>query len=266
LLSLPTSRYLDICHTPYIQLSQNQVVALVALFNGNWPPVVRSNLVKGGPLAESYGGIWEGFIKHSMTDFGWNILERGRKIKRNKQILTDIDVLALKDGLLLLIQIKAIAAGAFNKYDYWRARKTVIKGAEQALIAEQEIRNNPSLLSSILSNNHNQQKVEKFQPLVLTTSPLFTGWSYNNVPIISTGYLMSLLRGAKAKYVRGDGSIVGEKRFTKGIELTTDEFLEYLHDPWDWQIAKESNKVEHMLVELEDIKLAFPLLQRDRIL
>lgn len=265
LLELPVLRHFEIVSRPFIRLSTELVVALKPFSPGNWPTAVRTALVKGGHLAHSYGEIWEAFVVDTLQGFGWTIVGRGIKVRREHQILTDIDILGLKQGLLLVIQFKAVAGGGVNMYEHWKTRGVIVKGAEQASIAAGEIRNNPHLLASLLSSKRITQAVEHIQPVVITTSPLFTGWSYKGVPIISGGYFVSLLRGAKVDFKRQNHSIASTQHFVAGDEPTPEEFLQLLKNPFDWQIGGESNNVEHQWVDLGDIRMAFPILRRDKI-
>lgn len=263
LLELPASRHFDIVSKPFIRLSTELVVALKPFAPGNWPTTVRAALVRGGHLAHSYGEIWETFVADTLQGFGWTILERGVKIRRNHQVLTDVDILALGQGLLLVIQFKAVSGSGVNTYEHWKTRRVIVKGAEQASIAAREIRDNPHLLVSLLSSKRVTQAVEHIQPVVITTSPLFTGWSYKDVPIISGGYLMSLLSGAKVEFKRQDYSTASEQRFAAGNEPTSEEFLQLLKSPFDWQMAGESDNIRHHWVDLGDMRMAFPILRRD---
>lgn len=263
LLKLPISRYLEILCNPFIKLSQRQVIGLQFLNVANWSHSVRLAIVKGGALARSYGDIWEQNIADALDKYGWTILGRGIKVRRNKKILTDVDILAVKQDLLLVIQVKAILGEGVSTYEQWKAKEIIIKGTEQALIAETELSSDSVLLKSILSSKRLKKSVTKVQPIVVTNYPLFTGWSYNNIPVISFGYLMSLLRGAKVEYKRPDGSVAAVRRFAESSELTTEEFIQLIRQPLDWQIAKENSEVEYNLVELKHIKLALPTLQRN---
>jgi hypothetical protein len=265
ILNLPTTKYLNIFLKPYIKVDGEKFFGIGSMINSNWTPTVRADLIKGGTLAKSYGSIWEEYIRNTLSDYGWIVTEGGRKIRNGNQISTDIDILAVKNELLLVIQVKVIAVTGFDKYEYWKIRKTIEKGAEQSLVAEQIIGNNPSLLASILPNAKIAKQVKIIQPLVVTNSPLFDGWSYKSIPVLSVGYLISMLRGARVKYLNQDYSIVAEKSYAKGKELSTNEFLEYIKKPCDWKLSKEIEKVEFMWVELEDIRLGFPQLVREGI-
>jgi hypothetical protein len=265
LIELHTSRHFDIVTRPFIRLSSELIVTLQPFTPGNWPMTVRAALVKGGRLADSYGDIWEAFVADAMQEFGWKILGRGVKIRRNHQVLTDVDILALKQRLLLVIQVKAIAGKGVNTFEHWKARGVVKKGAEQASIAAREIQGNPSFLISVSPSRFVDQTVEQIQPLVVVTSPFFTGWKHRDVPIISSKYLMSLLRGAQVEFKLQDHSVVSTRRFAAGENLTSEEFLQLLKTPLDWQIAGESSETEHQWVDLGDLRMAFPFLRREVI-
>lgn len=263
ILSLPATNHFELLDKPYIKLSSGKIVSLTSLRNGNWAPAVRRMLVKGGPLAKTYGSIWEEFVCYTMKNYGWSIVGRGIKIRRGNQIATDVDILAWKDQLLLLIQLKAIVAGGINLYEQWKARNTIIEGTVQATVAEREIKQNATFLSSLLSSKGIAQAPNRIQPMVLTTVPIFTGWSHNGVPVISIGYLMSLLRGAQVRYQTPDHKVVAVKQFARGDELSSEEFIQFLYEPWDWQISSITEKVQFRRVELESLTLNFPNLLRD---
>jgi hypothetical protein len=262
IIEIPTSRHFDIITKPFIKVSATEVVGFGGLTINNWPPNVRAGLVKGGVLAKSYGQIWEDYVSDTFKKYGWKVLGRGIKIRRQKRILTDVDILVFKNGLLLIIQVKALASGDANIFEHWKSKTTICQGVEQAATATMEIKNNERLLKHLLASNAVTEGVAQLQPVVITNSPLFTGWSRSDIPVISFGYLMTLLHGAKVQYKDLSKTVLAEASFSKTKELTAQEFVQLLFEPVDWLIAKEVNEIADRWVTIENVRIAIPELRR----
>ena len=221
--------------------------------SSSWVTSVRQRCVYGGARTNAFGAIWEKFIADSLEEYGWEILARGLKLKKHGRMLTDIDILGFRDGLTLVIQVKAFARSGMNVYEQWLSRSAIIQGAEQAICACSELNVNPTILGS----KRTSPGADQIQPLVVTNSPIFSGWRVNNVPVIGDGELMSILRGGKIKYTAGH-SVVHEGSVYDGETLSRQEFVSLLHEPVGFRIAQWSRHVEHFCAGRGPIDLRFP--------
>lgn len=256
---LPLSRPLDLLDSPFIRLSHDTIGCLISML-GDWPNGIRPMLIKSGGLVRRFGKIWEDYVAGTLQNYGWSIWGQGVKLRERGQTITDVDVLAFKDGLLLVAQIKAMSASGRDTYSQWKAKLAIGKGANQARLAADVIIGRDC---SLLSQYRDHDKVTCIQPLVITNVDIFSGWICNTVPVIGGGELMSLLRGATVRYVDKDHKVLGVQQFGRNSTLTGEEFLEFLRSPLSWRLSKEDDSVTlHDWADLGTVRLAIPRLGR----
>lgn len=248
--NVPAGNYYDLMRQPFLQLGSD-INSFGHAFFDDWPAPIRSRLLKGGVTSDRYGKLWEEYCAKILSDFGWLILGRNVKIRSGGRIVTDIDVLALRKGLLLLIQFKAMGIGAATVYEHWLARSKILRGVQQAKLAADELKPENKLLQGLLSSKGVKEWPTRVQPLIVTTSDIFTGWNPENVPVASVGSVVSILNGANVKHTTGAGEIVSTDKFIKGEEADPEEFLGFLVTPLDWRIADEAEKVEFRIAKTE---------------
>jgi len=261
--SVPANNHSELITHPFIKLRSSEVGVLRHLALGDWPAPIRSFVISGGTPGRKFGDVWEKECERTFAEYGWHILGRGLKIKECRRVITDIDALVLKDDLLLIVQFKATGIDASTVYEHWKARQIVAKGALQAKTAMEAMRSKPEWLANLTRGLRVSSKVEHFQPLVVTTSALFTGWKCEDVPIVSFGYLLSLLRGANVEYTDGSGDVIGKRSFAASAALKPNEFLALLSNPLDWQIAEEVTVCQRT-VEDDEFSVVVPELELTR--
>jgi hypothetical protein len=260
-VTLPMGHYLDLMARPFVRLPNRKIVCLDALINVNWASGIR-RLVEGGAIADTYGKVWERYVEDLLQRYKWRIVGRGIKLKNNHgHTATDIDILALKNDLLLVIQVKAIFSEGITPYDQWKARRIIVKGAEQAQTACEILTSDHSRAISIVGKRVFRH-IKHIQPLVVTNDVMFTGWNYNDIPTISVKALISHLRGAIVEFKSLKGEVISSQRFSKSDELTTEEFIDLLNNPLDWRIAKDSDTIEYIEVDMGIMKCHYPSLKR----
>ena len=257
---LPTTGYTSIMRTPYILLD-GKIKPVGSLFNLGWTEQVRARLLKGGATGRLLGQLWEDMCANLFREFGWKIVGQGLKLRRAGKTLGDIDILAAKDSLLLVIQCKAIAIPGDSVYDHWLARSKVVEGAEQALVACEFLKTESAPFQNLLHAAKLSVKSMLIQPLVITSTRAFTGWKPEGVPVSYEGAIRSVLRGAKVKFTTGDGTAVGEESHISGAAPNTEEFVQLLARPLDWRLASRSEKFRTRNVETESYIVFMPELE-----
>lgn len=255
-LSLPASGHLELTAKPFFRIQGNCVYSSSTLETSAWVDSIRQSSVSGGKRTNEFGRMWESFVASSFRDNGWIVRGEGIKIKRDKRVLTDIDIVTSREGVLLVLQIKAFARGGGNVYEQWLSRQQIVKGAEQALLCVQELDRNPQLRSRL-----HPERIKLIQPVVLTNSPIFGGWVSNGVPVIGIGDLMSILRGAKVTF-HTPKNVVGKTSLINAEHANAEEFLRLLFEPVSWCIANETDEIEHFHAATGELDLFFPRLTR----
>jgi hypothetical protein len=259
---LPINQHLDLFKTPFLRNKNGKVFALDHLSESNWPGWVRSYLMRGGEVANKLGKSWEGYIAWIMQEYQWKEIVQGVKIRNNENTLTDVDIVAKKQNLLLLIQLKIHYGNSVNVYDQWKCRKKLINGVMQAKTASKEVQNNINILSPYFSSN-SLAEINLIQPLVLTNVHLFNGWKYDDIPIMSVGSLMQILTGANVRFVTKNNSEIYKKSYFKSKIVSVDEFLQFLNAPLDWRIGNPTYELHYHKEVINDSILEFPLLEND---
>ena len=71
-----------------------------------------SRASKLGKGANFFGKeVFERVVRNKICDFGWQSVDTGIKLKKNKKIVTDVDLIAYKNGLVLIGQLKVASCG-----------------------------------------------------------------------------------------------------------------------------------------------------------
>ena len=252
------TRHLDLLATPFIALPESHFVCVPTIDVCRWPADLRAKWLKGGDVGRRFGRLWEDFVSMTLKEFGWSILARGIKLKKNGKAITDVDVIAARNGLVLILQLKALAGQGVNSYDHWRNRKIIHKGAFQASAAIDFIRDEPLFLQSIVPKRA-VADVRRVQAAVLTNLHLFNGWQVNGVPVLSRNGLMTILNGGAVRYHKPhESTVIETKKFGSTSAWDGDEFIELLLNPVDWRVAQESLKVVHHCKEIEGMRWQIP--------
>lgn len=130
-----------------------------------------------GKASEIFGkNVFEKFVKSRFQDCGWKVISTSIKIKENKKTKTDIDLLAFKDGLVIMGQVKVANCGS-DAYHIWKTGKIIEKGIEQATFSESAAKNDSNLLYSILKKENiisSRNEILKVIPIVITSSNYFS--------------------------------------------------------------------------------------------
>lgn len=259
ILTLPTSRHFALIRHPFFRCTMGQTWSLSEFADLSWNAVVRERLVKGDIIGKTYGEVWEDYLAHALSDFGWVVHGKGIRIREGNRVLTDVDIAASKGELLLLIQLKATAIPGFNTFDQWKSRLIIESGARQAALAQKAVTDQPRLLMD-WGGRKLANQADIIQPVVLTTCDLYNGWTCHGVPITSIGGLMTLLQGANVTYRRADDTAVESERFGHSTDLTAREFVELLHHPVEWRVSHISASPKRIVQQVGGVTWNIPSL------
>lgn len=262
IVSLPCSSYESIFQKPFIKIDSNHFIGLKTLSTINWTKPIHAEIMKGGSLGSFYGNLVEECVERVLTENKW-FVKRGVKIRHDGKVITDADIIAIKDDLLLAIQVKAIAGIGDNVYEHWKARKILEKGAIQARIVDRELKSNETFRKSVVPKSQRGASLI-IHSIVVSNHPLFTGYKFQDTPIISIGYLLSLLRGANVEYIKPGNFVDSVQSFSRNDScLTSDELIHLLYEePLDWKISGETEKTIHQEVSINHLKFYIPELER----
>jgi hypothetical protein len=226
---------------------------------GDWTAVVRETLIQGGALGKSVGSVWEDFYSEGFDGTGWRVIGKGVKLRDRGKTLTDVDVLLLRDDLLLVIQIKAlIGSSSGNPYENWRSRETVKFGCSQARIATDFLECRSETLIGICGMQA-ASRIQHVQPVVLTNIKKLDGWRVLDVPVIGPVTLGSICHGEQVDYRNSrSGEVVHTHRFSKREDLTTAAILRMFDEPLEMKIAEEGLETMHHAHKIGGITILRP--------
>lgn len=128
--------------------------------------------------------VFEKIVRGCLKNYNWQVVENGVKLKNNKQFISDVDLIAYKDGIVLIGEIK-VAHCERSTYQIWKASVTLRRAQEQVKNVTDILKNDLTLLRSIFAKYNiklQKQDIKCIISIVVTTSSYFTNPS--NKPII----------------------------------------------------------------------------------
>lgn len=243
---VPTQHHLDLIRTPFFLSDDDQLVHLPCLDGATWNSEIRARWLRDGVVGKRYGRTWEDLFAHLFGATGWLVVGPGVKLRTAKgRTATDVDLLAFRDDVLLVIQVKGQAGQGINPYDHWRARQTIEQGARQARIATAVIEAAPRERLKAIFSARIAASVRVIQPLVITNAHVFNGWKPNGVPVLSRNGLNTILHGGVVTYEDGHGRATESIAVADQAVPPAARFLDMLQNPIDWRIAHETMQVLH---------------------
>ncbi len=259
---LPARSHFDLLKKPFGRSGTLHAFPLLLGDNGLWNVSVREELITGGRIGKDLGKIWEEFYAKSFSDSDWTVLGEGVRLKEKGEVITDVDLLLLREDLLLVVQIKALTGSGATQYDHWKNRKIIEWGCEQARIATEHLRRNPHTITSIASKSVTE-RIKHIEPVVFTNGTLFDGWTHRGVTVAGNTVRNSLTEGSSIDYTDSktdkviDTHIIVDKN-----ELTTEKILWLLRNPVELQaVADEelrfsSIKIGNRVFNVPDLELS----------
>lgn len=256
-ISLPVRRHFDLIKLPFIRDGSEKI----HVFSGdtNWNVAIRERLIHGGALGKDLGRVWEGFMKDTFTTRDWRCIGQGVRARASGRIATDIDLLLLRDGLLLIAQVKAMIGSGTGPYDHWKNRQTIEFGCHQARLAADILAGDPERLVSF-SDRKTAAQIRHIEPVVLTNIDALDGWICNGVTVLGTASINAITQGMRVKYMRPSGQVVETKQLVEKEQLSRDTVLWMLRNPIETLVASEDGRTEYIVHEIEGIEWRAPVL------
>ncbi|RZJ47891.1 MAG: hypothetical protein EOO19_08580, partial [Chryseobacterium sp.] len=116
---LPITQHLDLFKTPFIRDRDGKIYSIDNL-SEDWTKWAKSFLMKGGKAADIVGKSWEGYVANILRENHWQKVIQGVKIKKSGKLITDIDILAKRENLLLIVQMKVHYGTGINNFEQWK--------------------------------------------------------------------------------------------------------------------------------------------------
>lgn len=133
---------------------------------------------KLGTLTDTFGKTtYEKIIRRVTNQYGWKTIPHSIKIKENGRILTDVDLIAFRSGVVIVGQIKVASCGR-TPFEIWKAKQTISKALVQAQISAEALNKDQQLLFSILKKHHaitSKKEIKAIVPLIITRSSFYIG-------------------------------------------------------------------------------------------
>lgn len=256
-VALPARSHSQLNALSFVRDQNDVIRPFLHGFSGMWNIMARNALIQGGRLGKDVGGIWEGFIESCFKGTNWSVVGKGVKLRRGGQTVTEVDLLLLRDDLLLVVQIKSLIGAGDTAYDHWKNRQIVEMGCIQARKSVDFLLENPKTLASICGKRASA-KINVIQPVVLTNIHHQEGASLFDVPVIGEATRKAICRGSIVDYFRSDGQHVHSHVFTAPEQLDTKEILRLLKEPVELRIACETPETTYREVRLGGLELLMP--------
>jgi hypothetical protein len=256
-ISLPVRRHFDMTKRPFIRDGARRMRMFCN--TGEWNVAIRELLIQGGELGKDLGRIWEDFIKETFVTRGWDCIGQGVRARDRGRVATDIDLLLVRDGLLLVAQVKAVTGSGSTPYDHWKTRQTIEFGCHQARVAVRMLTADPQRLVS-LSDRRTAERIQHIEPVVLTNADTMDGVVCDGVTVLATTSINSITEGARVDYRQESGRIVDTRELVAKKDLTRQTILWILRHPIETRITTEQGRSEHIVHQMEGIEWKVPVL------
>ncbi len=256
-LELPARSHTHLIDRPFVRDGADLARPFLRSSVGTWTAVVRAALIQGGALGKSVGAVWEDFLAKSFDGSDWQLVGQGVKLRKDGQTLTDVDLLLVREDLLLVMQIKGLIGMGNGPYDHWRNRQTIQFGCTQARIAAKFLKEEPQSLASICGKRV-ADSIRQVQPVVLTNIDQLDGWRFEDVPVIGEVTRKAICRGARVDYQDQNGDVIHTHHIVKPEDLTTATILQLLEQPIEMYVAAEGTETTHRAHSIGGLTLLMP--------
>jgi hypothetical protein len=258
LCQLPSRNHHALVSRPFLRADAHSALPLLGGHLGIWNLSVREALIKGGMLGKNFGAIWEDFLSKQFEGTDWKVVRRNVKLKKDGKLITDVDLILLRNDLLLIVQIKALIGSGITIYDHWKNRQTIQFGCSQAKIAVDFLNSNTDWLISICGKKA-ATGIKFIQPVVLTNIDQLNGWIFEEVPVISEVTRKAICYGSKVDYFDAHtGAVKHTHHFVKKDELNTDTIQRLLKHSVELDISAELEDVTYRKLVVGDCCFFLP--------
>jgi hypothetical protein len=243
---------------PFVKVG-GSLIGLPCLMTQNWTAAVRSEMGTG-TTGRNYGALWEREIENLFRAHDWHCV-RGTSISASAtRPATDADLIATQGDVCVVVQVKAITRSGFNTFENWKARQTILKGADQAITATSKLRDDIHFRISVLGRQR-AESIHLIVPLVVTNSIVFSGWEVDGVPVLNVSSLSLILKGGVIHLMRFKDRQKTVAELPR-VAIGPAEIAQLLHQPVEWTLATETEAVGHTLSTEFRVHFAIPHLVR----
>jgi Holliday junction resolvase-like predicted endonuclease len=256
-ITLPTESHIDLVRKPFVRTGEGTVRAALSL-GGPWALVVRESVNQGGNVGKIYGRRWEDYFAWRLRNTDWEVLGRNLAVADKRERLTEVDLLMLREDLLLVVEIKALTGSGITQYDHWKNRMIIEKGCAQASLAARYIDDHPQWLQSI-AGKATASRVRHVQPLVMTTENMFDGWEFAGVPVAGETTRKAITEGSKVEYYDSVTREVQQVDWhIRPGDRNTQTILAALRNPIELKLAPEQGIVAYHRLDIAGLRLDVP--------
>ncbi len=176
----------------------------------------------------------------------------------NGSSITDLDIAAVKDGILFVGQSKVVLHPD-TAFEFWKVRQKLNDAATQM---QRSISHLKAALPGLLSRLSLQGAwIGETVTFVVTSAWEFTGARISDLPIVDFSYLEMLLQGAEISAVKeeADGTLsIRRGRLIKGQHPTGPELKALIEEPLHRHMARRPAKAGLTLHTIGPYKMHFP--------
>lgn len=252
----PARSHVALMDLPFIKDGAGVVRPFLNTGTTSWTCAVRKALIQGGAIGKSVGAVWEDFSARSFENTDWKVVGQAIKLRERGETLTDVDLLLLRQDLLLVMQIKGLIGANNTPYDHWRNREAVRVGCAQARLAARFLEVNRQTLVAVCGK-HLAANIRHIQPVVLTNIDELDGWRVDGVPVIGEVTRKAICRGARVDYQRGE-EVVHTHHFVRPEDLNTTTILQLFDETVEMRVAMEGTQTTHSSHRIGGLTLQMP--------
>ena len=195
-----------------------------------------------GKVSNVFGkSIYEKIVRDICEKCGWKVVPYSIRKKEDKKTITDIDLLAYNDGIVIVGQIKIANCGR-TPYELWKAKQVIQKAIEQENLSIKALNKDGSLLFSILKKNNiveNKNEIKTVIPIIITSSSYYLGFGKHvGIPVVCLDMYQQIL-----SYLN---------------EINSPEKIKnYLDNPFDLYDVPINNTIEKSIIDQDEFYIEY---------
>jgi len=258
--SLPARGRIDLFYRPLMLLSGDAVILPTPYIRGSR---FERNLFTLIATETDFDQKRKGYLpvldlRRRFENAGFQALANFR-VQVNHKELTDIDLVAFKDGILFLGQCK-IVIEPDNLYDTWKAQGKLEFAAGQldtCILHLGEVRS--TLFERLRLKGITEETVV---PFILTNTRQFTERQFRGHPVVDIAYLRFILAGARQAIIGIQSGKIGVgsgRSYIEGKSPTGGEFATLLKDTIH-NVRDRKVTYSHVMRKVGDRKVHLPMM------
>jgi hypothetical protein len=220
---------LDMSTRPFLKVGPG-LVAYVRNPFGLSDPFMETRRILASRNATSgfLGAAYEKHIRSLMVAGGF-VVAPGRVVLESEgNQVTDVDVLAYKDGVVFVMQAKCLPEPD-STHSLWKAREQIDAGIRQCLMARAHLSGRRTDVSSILAVR--PENVRELCCVVVSPCLRFSGDSAWPVAVVDDMYLDHVLTVGEVRRFNHSGQVVQRERLYLGAQPSGPELRNLLLTP-----------------------------------